>query len=91
MVQRQRVVESPVASITKVWMESSALETVQRMEKFGKDQTQQKWREREFQFHFSSVQSLSRVRSLRPHESQHARPPVHHHLLEFTQTRPLSP
>ena len=24
--------------------------------------------------------------SLRPHESQHARPPVHHQLLEFTQT-----
>ena len=24
--------------------------------------------------------------SLRPHESQHARPPCHHHLLEFTQT-----
>ena len=24
--------------------------------------------------------------SLRPHELQHARPPVHHHLLEFTQT-----
>ena len=24
--------------------------------------------------------------SLRPHESQHARPPVHHKLLEFTQT-----
>ena len=25
--------------------------------------------------------------SLRPHESQHTRPPVHHHLPEFTQTR----
>ena len=24
--------------------------------------------------------------SLRPHESQHARPPVHHQLLEFTET-----
>ena len=36
---------------------------------------------------FSSVQfSCSVVSdSLRPHESQHARLPVHHHLLEFTQ------
>ena len=35
-----------------------------------------------------SVQfSLSVVsNSLRPHESQHARPPCHHHLPEFTQT-----
>ena len=32
-----------------------------------------------------SVQSLSRVRSLQPHELQHARP-VHHQLPEFTQT-----
>ena len=36
----------------------------------------------------SSVQSSLSVMSnaLRPHESQHARPPVHHQLLEFTQT-----
>ena len=37
----------------------------------------------------SSVQFSSVAQScptLRPHESQHARPPVHHHLLEFTQT-----
>ena len=48
MVQRQRVVESLVASIAKVWMESSALEPVQRMEKVRKDQTQAEMdRERE--------------------------------------------
>ena len=35
---------------------------------------------------FSSVQSLSLSDSLRPHESQHARPPYHHQLPEFTQT-----
>ena len=37
---------------------------------------------------FSSVQfSLSVMsNSLRPHESQHTRPPVHHQLPEFTQT-----
>ena len=37
---------------------------------------------------FSSVQfsCLVMSNSLRPHESQHARPPVHHQLLEFTQT-----
>ena len=36
---------------------------------------------------FSSVQSLGRSNSLRPHELQHARLPVHHQLLELTQTR----
>ena len=37
---------------------------------------------------FSSVQFSHSVvsLSLRPHELQHARPPVHHQLLEFTQT-----
>ena len=37
---------------------------------------------------FSSVQFSGSVvsDSLRPHESQHARIPVHHQLLEFTQT-----
>ena len=37
---------------------------------------------------FSSVQFSRSVMSdsLQPHESQHARPPVHHQLLEFTQT-----
>ena len=43
---------------------------------------------------FSSVQSLISVQfsrsvmsdSLRPHELQHARPPVHHQLPEFTQS-----
>ena len=37
---------------------------------------------------FSSVQFSRSVMSdsLRPHESQLARPPVHHQLLEFTQT-----
>ena len=39
--------------------------------------------DREFQFQFShSVVSDS----LRPHEPWHARPPIHHQLLEFTQT-----
>ena len=33
---------------------------------------------------FSSVAVVSD--SLRPHESQHARPPYHHQLPEFTQT-----
>ena len=40
-------------------------------------------------FIFSSVQFSSAAQScptLRPHESQHARLPVHHHFLEFTQT-----
>ena len=31
-----------------------------------------------------SVQSLSRVQLLRPYAPQHARPPIHHHLPEFT-------
>ena len=37
---------------------------------------------------FSSVQFSHSVvsDSLRPHELQHARPPVHHQLPEFTQT-----
>ena len=37
---------------------------------------------------FSSVQFSRSVvsDSLRPHESQHARPPLHHQLPEFTQT-----
>ena len=37
---------------------------------------------------FSSVQFSRSVvsNSLRPHELQHARPPVHHQLPEFTQT-----
>ena len=35
---------------------------------------------------FSSVQSLSRVQLFLTHGPQHARPPVHHQLLEFTQT-----
>ena len=37
---------------------------------------------------FSSVQFIHSVvsDSLRPHQSQHARPPVHHQLPEFTQT-----
>ena len=37
---------------------------------------------------FSSVQFSCSVvsNSLWPHESQHARPPIHHHLPEFTQT-----
>ena len=37
---------------------------------------------------FSSVQFSHSVvsDSSRPHESQHVRPPVHHHLPEFTQT-----
>ena len=37
---------------------------------------------------FSSVQFSRSVLSdsLRPHKSQHARPPCHHQLLEFTQT-----
>ena len=37
----------------------------------------------------SSVQFSRSVMSdsLRPHESQHTGLPVHHHLLEFTQTR----
>ena len=37
---------------------------------------------------FGSVQFSRSVvsNSLRPHESQHTRPPVHHHLPEFTQT-----
>ena len=41
-----------------------------------------------FSIQFSSVQfSCSVVSdSLQPHESQHARPPVHHQLPEFTQT-----
>ena len=36
----------------------------------------------------SSVQFSRSVKSnsLRPHEPQHARPPLHHQLLEFTQT-----
>ena len=34
---------------------------------------------------FSSVQLLSLADTLRPCESQHARPPVHHQLTEFTQ------
>ena len=40
-----------------------------------------------FCFQFSSVQFSRSVvsDSLRPHESQHTRPPVHHHLTEFTQ------
>ena len=29
--------------------------------------------------------------SLRPHESQHTRPPVHHQLPEFTQTHAIQP
>ena len=39
--------------------------------------------------HFSSVQFSRLVvsHSLRPHESQHACFPVHHQLLEFTQTQ----
>ena len=39
-------------------------------------------------FQFSSVQFSCSVMSdsLRPHESQHARPPCHHQLPEFTQT-----
>ena len=39
-------------------------------------------------YKFSSVQFSHSVvsNSLRPHESQHARPPVHHQLPEFTQT-----
>ena len=38
--------------------------------------------------HFSSVQFSRSVvsDSLRPHELQHARPPVHHQLPEFTQS-----
>ena len=38
---------------------------------------------------FSSVQFSHSVvsDSLQPHESQHARPPVHHQLPEFTQTQ----
>ena len=38
--------------------------------------------------YFSSVQFSRSVvsNSLRPHESQHARPPIHHQLPEFTQT-----
>ena len=35
---------------------------------------------------FSSVQSLSRVHSLRPHESHMPGLPVHHQLPELTQT-----
>ena len=35
---------------------------------------------------FSSVQLLSRVRLLQPHESQNARPPCPSQLPEFTQT-----
>ena len=40
------------------------------------------------QHQFSSVQFSRSVvsDSLWPHESQHARPPIHHQLLEFTQT-----
>ena len=34
----------------------------------------------------SSIQSLSRVNSLRPHERSTPGLPVHHHLPEFTQT-----
>ena len=39
-----------------------------------------------FTFKFSSVQPLSHVRLFVTPESQNARPPVHHQLLEFTQT-----
>ena len=39
-----------------------------------------------YNIQFSSVQSLSHVRLLRSHKSQHARHPVHHQLPEFTQT-----
>ena len=40
------------------------------------------------EFQFSSAQFSRSVvsDSLRPHELQHARPPVHHQLPEFTQT-----
>jgi len=37
-------------------------------------------------FQFSSVQSLSHIRPFATHGLQHARPPVHHQLPEFTQT-----
>ena len=37
-------------------------------------------------FQSQSVQSLSRVRLFATRESQHARPPCHHKLPEFTQT-----
>ena len=42
----------------------------------------------EVSFNISSVQFSCSVvsESLQPHESQHARPPVHYHLPEFTQT-----
>ena len=43
---------------------------------------------RYFHYQFSSVESSCSVisDSLRPHELQDTRPPVHHHLPEFTQT-----
>ena len=46
------------------------------------------WEGSKFSTQFSSVQSSRSVvsNSLRPHESQHARLPVHHKLPEFTQT-----
>ena len=37
-------------------------------------------------FQFSSVQSLSHIRLFATHGLQHARPPVHHQLPEFTPT-----
>ena len=46
------------------------------------------WEGSKFSTQFSSVQFSRSVvsNSLRPHESQHARLPVHHKLPEFTQT-----
>ena len=43
-------------------------------------------------FSVSSVQLSCSVvsNSLQPHELQHARPPIHHYFLEFTQTHPSS-
>ena len=40
-----------------------------------------------------SVQFIPSIMSdsLRPHESQHTRPPVHHQLPEFTQTHAIQP
>ena len=49
------------------------------------------WKKQMISFNINSSHSVQFSHSvvsdsLRPHESQHARPPVHHHLPEFTQT-----